>query len=166
MRIVALASLALLAACGPGENDPIVIADTPLAGTVGGIAWSPTAAMTNPSASDNLVFSARFVTGLVEDPCASTDFTPPLVLTRLPTTPGEYLIDTTNTTLTFTLPAVGNGNITNRQAAEGAIRIDSVDTTINVLTGALRAHFDDDNTVEGTFSVTICAPVEEEEPQL
>ncbi len=147
---LALFSLLILSACGD-DTDSIDVADTPLSGKVAGEAWTFASAQTNAFLSDE----EGYWVDLYSAPVASCgDSTPagPKLIILLPSNVGEYDFSPAQT-MTFVVPHDGEGPM-NNVASKGRLIVESItDTTI---TAAVHGIFDDDNEVDGRFTVEIC----------
>lgn len=137
-------------ACGPPpppERPPPVFSDEPLSGVVGAAPWTFVAGATDAFLSDEEgLFST--LSNVDFTACADTAEGAQLI-TSLPREVGVTRLNLGGQSITFS-PGAGE----NLVAIVGAIRIDEIsDTTV---TGALKASFDDDNKVDGAFSLTIC----------
>jgi hypothetical protein len=148
---VALVLVVSLAGCtddgGDGDND-IGIAETPLAGTVGGEPWTFVAGDTNAflSSGDPDFFANFYPTTFTT--CNGFGPSGKSLIVAVPKTPGDYDF-TTQRNMTF---VVGPGD--NLVTLEGRVRVDTV--TATSLTGGLVGRFDADNDVSGTFTINVC----------
>jgi hypothetical protein len=149
MKITMLSLVAALA-CAPActssdGGGSLTIADTPLAGKAYGQPW--TFVSGKQSAGLASFYSVAWDCTQFGDPTG----TAPTLLTSLPTTPGEYDLGfgTGKPTVTFVQPPS-----TNSIAVQGKIRIDMV--TATEITGGLVAKVDGNNSVSGTFMLSIC----------
>lgn len=153
---LALLSLALapavVAACGPKEPEPIDYADTPLAGTIDGAAWTMAVAHSDSFLDDEDGFFAVFLETAPAETC-SPGGDGRQVLARVPLEVGEQRL-TLSHNATFSY--VDDNDVTqNDVAIRGGIRVDEVDEDAGVVKGALNASTSD-HEVNGTFEMTIC----------
>lgn len=147
----ALMAVSLAPACGAPEEDedePPAFSDEPLAGVVGGAAWTFAGGDSDSFLSDAdsvfAVFSGAAFAACVDNVDG------PQLLTSLPRAPGVVELGfSSQQTVTFS-PESGE----NLAATDGAIRIDEVSDT--AISGAIVAEYDDDNAVDGVFTITVC----------
>jgi hypothetical protein len=140
-----------LAACGgDDEGGDVTIAETPLAGKIGGQAWTFAQGQTNDFLSegeDNFfaeLYSSTFEACGFDSPTGNN------LLGRVPRVAGDFELSLSQN-FTFVIDGDTPNNLI---ATRGLLRVDEVtDTTI---TGGLHAIYDGDNEVDGTFSLTIC----------
>jgi len=146
-RTIAGVVLALaLGACGTDYT----IAETNLAGTVGGQPWTFVAGHTNAFLSDGEddffaeLYPAAFT------PCGFS--TPPgnHLIVAVPKAPGDYDFST-RLNMTFVV-----GDSDNLVTFDGRIVVDEV--TTDLVRGGLHGDFDGDNQVSGRFELTVCLP--------
>jgi hypothetical protein len=146
-------ALSLMACGGEDEEDDAAstaISTSPLTGSFGGMPWTIAAMETDSFFSDETSFSATAYAEAVTA-CEGTFAESPQLLTQLPRTPGDHPLGIEHElTVTFYFPATSENLI----ATEGHIRIDTVTET--QITGGLQAQFDAANTLNGTFTATIC----------
>ena len=142
-----LASTLALTACSSSSD--VEIATTPLAGKIGGQAWSFQAGSTDAflSEGEDDFFAAFYATAYT--PCGFSDPSGPHVLVSVPKTPGDYDMDLFRN-MTFVDTASNN-----LIATDGRIVIDSV--TATTVTGSLHGTYDGGNEINGTFQLTVCA---------
>lgn len=133
-----------------GETD---IPDTPLAGIIGGEAWTMKTAHTDSFLSDEDSF---FISAFEQsfEACASEPSDDPnQVIFTLPTATGSGDFDLLGgISLTFVVRE--DDGLNNLIATEGAYVIESVTDTQVV--GKVLARFDDGNEVSGRFEARIC----------
>ena len=146
----ALALSLTTAACGSSYD----ISDQPLAGTVGGTAWTYAEGDTNDFLSqDDDYFATLYPESFDECGFGSPSGVNHLILS-IPKETGEWDLGL-SLNMTFVI-SDGANTSDNLIGTRGTIRVDSVsDTTI---TGGIYAEFDGDNQIDGTFSVSICPP--------
>jgi hypothetical protein len=118
---------------------------TPLAGTVEGTPWTFKTGATNAFLSDANGFFADFYS--VAYTCNASEPSGPALIVSIPKAPGDYPMSLQRN-MTFT-----NGS-DNKIAVDGLIHIDTV--TATTVTGGLVGTYDDQNTVSGQFTLTIC----------
>jgi len=159
LRLIVVASGLMAGLCGltgceepAPEPEPLVFADTPLAGTINGEAWSFTSGATDAFLSDEDGFFTTFFGSDEADVCTAFG-TGPKVLTDLPTEVGEFKLGLFRTTLTFAFD--DDEGSQNDVATKGAVRIDEIDENAGTISGALQATFEE-HEVDGTFTVSIC----------
>jgi hypothetical protein len=148
----------LLAAClGSGCSiGPIEVSSAPMAGVIGGVAWSFGTAETNAFLSMAASTSDQFFATAYQEalaPCtgAGDQVLSNRLLMKIPKETGDYLLgDGLNET--FYVQSTANNYV----ATQGRIIITQVTDTM--LSG--RAHFlyDGNNEVDGQFQATICPP--------
>jgi len=148
-----------LAACGGGSSGGAggPIADHVLSGQVGGKSWSFVAGET-----DAFLSTDHYFTDLYDMPvdarCAGaspTGSTRQMIL-NIPKVVGEYPLSLAlNATFSYD---DGTGTYQNKIATQGLLEVKVLSST--ELQGAARVHFDDGNSVEGTFVVEICPPMQ------
>jgi hypothetical protein len=141
--------LAALLASACGGDDEMSIDDTVLAGTVNGQSWSFRSGETDAFLSEG---EDNFFASLYATEVEACGFGGPdgyYVIAAVPKATGEYEMSS-SLNLTF---AVGDSD--NLVTFDGVIRVDEVTDT--VVRGGLAASYDGDNTVSGTFELTICA---------
>lgn len=137
----------------PKEDEPLVFADTPLAGTIDGAPWTMTAAHSDSFLDDEDGYFAVFLETAPADSC-SPGSEGRSVLTRVPLEVGEQKLSLSKN-LTFSYEDE-NGDVQNDVAIRGGIRVDEIDEAAGVVRGALQASTGD-HEVDGTFEMTICA---------
>jgi hypothetical protein len=145
MRILAALAL-LMGACGGGSS--YEVSDQPLAGTVGGAPWTFVAGHTDAFLSEG---EDDFFAELYAEAFAPCGFATPqgsLLLVAVPKEPGEYEMS-----LQLNMTFVANDE--NLVATDGVIVVEEV--TATTVTGGVHGVFDDDNQVDGRFTLTICA---------
>lgn len=145
MRIVGSLVL-LVAACGGGSS--YEVSDEPLAGTVGGAAWTFEAGHTNAflSEGEDDFFAELYAEAFT--PCGFTTPSGSHLIIAVPKEPGEYDFSL-QLNMTF---VVGTDNLV---ATEGKVVVDEV--TATTVTGGVHGIFDGDNEVDGQFTLTVCA---------
>jgi hypothetical protein len=144
------ALLALLGAVGcGGSSGNAAIATTPLAGKIGGQAWTLGTAetdsfLTTATAFDVSLYSDTFTA------CSGQSSQDSYLSLNVPKMPGDYTIaiqgDSTAVFVT--------GGSTNLVASSGHLVVDSVTST--TVTGGVNVSFNADNSVDGQFTATIC----------
>lgn len=150
---LALALALCLAGCtddddSGGGGTTLEIADTPLAGTVGGEPWTFVAGDTNPYLSrDEPDFFADLY-GEAVTSCGFASGSGNHLIVAIPKTPGEYPF-TTQRNMTFVVGASDN-----YVTFSGKVRVDEV--TATTLKGGLVGRFKSANEVSGTFEITLC----------
>jgi len=136
-----------LAACGSSSSQ-VVIAATPLSGTVDGMPWTFQVGATNAFLSEGETdFFATFHASSYMT-CVTSGPTELSLIASVPRQPGDFDLDFERS-VTF----VGADDF-NRVTAEGRIEIDSV--TATMVTGGLHATFDKSNEVNGRFQISVC----------
>ncbi|HVK82648.1 MAG TPA: hypothetical protein VM513_01005 [Kofleriaceae bacterium] len=145
MTKLSFLSLALAALLGCG-TDSADIATTPLAGMVGGQAWTFQAGHTDAFLSDGK--PDYFATLYAEQftPCGFAPTGPHLIV-AIPKATGDYEMGPMRN-MTF----VSDND--NKISFDGRIVVDTATPT--TVSGGLVASFDGDNEVNGTFEVTVC----------
>jgi hypothetical protein len=143
-----LLTLSLAAACSSG---PVEISNQPLAGVIGGAAWTLASAESNAflSANSPTFFVSAYGQALTACTGGGSAANGNRLILNIPKTAGDYpLSDTLNQTFYV---AAGS---TNYVTTQGRVVVDEVTTT----TIRAQAHFrfDDANQVDGHFAVTIC----------
>lgn len=137
----------LLTACA-ADSGTADLEDTPLAGTVGGKAWTFVAGDTDAFLSKD---EPDFFASLYPATFTACGFAGPAgdhLLLSIPKTPGEYPMSLSRN-MTF---VVGDDN---KIAINGTIVVDEV--TATSVKGGLVASFDAANEVNGRFEIPICA---------
>jgi len=154
-RVALLAlSLPVLGACGDGgANAEPDIAAGPLSGTVGGKPWTLVTAETDPFLSTGDTY---FATAYAETftPCTGAGLASKgdHLIFNIPKTPGDHPLSTslTATFAVWSTPDLIDNLITTR----GQVVVDAV--TATSITGGAAISFDEMNTVNGQFQVTVC----------
>jgi hypothetical protein len=144
----ALLLSAALAGCATDDTGSSTdIAPTPLAGTVGGQAWTFQAGHTDGflSKDEPDFFATMFPTTFTT--CGFSEPSGNHLILSIPKTPGEYPMSLSRN-MTF---VVGSDN---KIAVNGMIRVDEV--TATAVKGGIVASFDAQNEVNGTFEIPIC----------
>ena len=148
-KLLALASfcfLASLAACGTSDSGSTTIDDGNLTGMVYGQPWTFQAGGTDAFLSegdDN--FFATFYSGAFT--CGGSEPSGPSLIVAVPKVPGDYPMSLMRN-MTFVMGS------DNKVATDGRVVVDSV--TATSVTGGLVGTFDDQNTVSGHFTLTVC----------
>lgn len=148
-KLLALASfcfLSLAAGCGTSDGGSTTIDDGTLAGMVYGQPWTFQAGGTDAFLSegdDN--FFATFYAGAFT--CGGSEPTGPSLIVAVPKVPGDYPMSLMRN-MTFVMGS------DNKIATDGRVVVDSV--TATTVTGGLVGTFDDQNTVSGHFTLTVC----------
>ena len=140
----------LLISCG---DDQIDVPDTPLAGKIAGSDWEYKFGSASVFSSDgNYRYLLLSTQEVGDDPCPIVSTSKPHLEMILPLAIESY-----------SLPLFGNnsvkfvfGNGTVLSASAGFLEIIAIDPDSRQILGYLKADFDDDNAVLGTFIVEIC----------
>ena len=139
-----------LSACGGGGGG-LSFSTATLSGKIGGVAWTfaDGAVTTNPLHSDQYSFTLYGASQ--DDPCAVRSDVD-LVLVTSPKTVGthEFGLDTYSATL-FDTPS------TNLIVSDGDNGVEIVSVEGALVTARLKATYDSNNSVEGTFTATVCS---------
>jgi hypothetical protein len=138
---------------GAGAGSDAAIAATPLAGTVGGQAWTLMSAATDAFLSEGSTeFWVDAYGEAVADPCSGfVETTLPSMILNVPRAPGEYPLSLM-LNATFSLNDAAQTNLI---ATQGRIEVDSVTQT--QITGGAIIEYDASNSVNGRFTVSVCA---------
>lgn len=146
LSILAL-SFAALAGCASDGREDLVT--TPLAGEVGGQAWTFVAGHTSAflSEGEDDFFATLYAEQFT--PCGFSEPTGPHLIVAIPKTPGDYDLSLSRN-MTFVVDS------DNKISVDGRIVVDTV--TADKVTGGLVSSYDGDNEVNGTFEVTVCPP--------
>ncbi|MEP6861602.1 MAG: hypothetical protein ABJE66_13330 [Deltaproteobacteria bacterium] len=133
------------AGCGTSDSGSTTIDAGTLAGMVYGQPWTFQAGGTDAflSANDDNFF-ATFYQGAFT--CGSEPSGPSLIV-AVPKVPGDYPMSLMRN-MTFVMGS------DNKVAIDGRVVVDSV--TATTVTGGLVGTFDDQNTVSGHFTLTVC----------
>lgn len=147
-KLFCLASLLFtFAACGTSDSGNTTIDDGPLEGMVAGTPWTFVGGGTDAflSNGDDNYFSSfyagAFTCGSFSQPAGAS------LIVAVPKVPGDYPMSLSRN-MTFV-----NGS-DNKIAVDGRVVVESV--TATTVTGGLVGTFDDNNTVSGHFTLTIC----------
>jgi hypothetical protein len=151
MRAVSL--VVLFAACGGSvsdadEDELDSISDQRLQGIIGGEGWAYAGGETDSFLSDETEFFTTFYGVSDGEDCGfagggDTDF-----ILSVPNEIGSFPFSfTLNATFTF-------GDNENVVTFDGTVRVDTIGD--DELTGGVYAVFDDDNEIDGTFTVSRC----------
>jgi hypothetical protein len=138
--------LSLAAGCGTSDSGSTTIDDGNLTGMVYGQPWTFQAGGTDAFLSegdDN--FFATFYSGAFT--CGSSEPSGPSLIVAVPKVPGDYPMSLMRN-MTFVMGS------DNKIATDGRVVVDSV--TATSVTGGLVGTFDDQNTVSGHFTLTVC----------
>jgi hypothetical protein len=138
----------LVSACAADSGGSADLKDTPLAGTVGGKAWTFVAGDTDAFLSKD---EPDFFASLYPATFTACGFSGPAgdhLILSIPKTPGEYPMSLSRN-MTF---VVGDDN---KIAIDGMIVVDEV--TATSVKGGIVASFDSSNEVNGRFEIPICA---------
>ena len=141
-----LASFCFLAACGTSDSGSTTIDDGTLTGMVYGQPWTFQAGGTDAFLSegdDN--FFATFYAGAFT--CGGSEPSGPSLIVAVPKVPGDYPMSLMRN-MTFVMGS------DNKVAVNGRVVVDAV--TATSVTGGLVGTFDDQNTVSGHFTLTVC----------
>lgn len=145
-RFLLIATLPLaLNACGGGGNWEVT--DQPLQGMIGGASWTFRSGETDSFLSDETDFFASLYSEDYEA-CGYSWPEGAKMLASVPLEPGEYDFGWSRN-VTF---VTGPGE--NLISLDGGIVIDEV--TATTVSGGMVAEFDNDNYVDGNFTLTIC----------
>lgn len=142
-----LLSLSLVG-CATDDGGSMTIAETQLAGTVGGQTWTFAAGHTNAFLSEG---EPDFFASLYPTTFTACGFSEPSgdhLIVAIPKTPGEYEMGLSRN-MTFVV-----GESENLIAFDGKIVVDEV--TATSVKGGLVGSYDDANEVTGRFDITIC----------
>ena len=145
LALAALTSALAVSAC-TSDAGSTTIDDGTLMGMVSGTPWTFQAGGTDAFLSegdDN--FFATFYSAAYT--CGQSEPSGPSLIVAVPKVPGDYPMSLMRN-MTFV-----NGS-DNKIATDGRVVVDSV--TATTLTGGLVGTFDDQNTVSGHFTLTIC----------
>lgn len=145
---IALAACTLFA-CG----EDFTITEQPLAGSVGGTAWAFVEGDTNDFLSDGDTYFASLYASDFEQCGFGSPSGANSVILNLPKETGEWELSLSRN-MTFVVQT--NEGVDNLIGIDGVIRVDSI--TADTITGGVHAKYDDDNEIDGTFSVAICPP--------
>ena len=145
--ILAISAIVSLTNCG--ENSDIEAA--PLAGTIGGEAWSYKYAKAFYNEIDDLYDAELYGSQQTEsDPCSIFISGESHVSMQVPNAMGNYQVPS-DIQVIFDQPGTGNEFF---RATGGFVEITAA--AGGQVVGFVQATFDDDNTVEGTFSFSRC----------
>ena len=152
MRLVML--LGLLVGCMQAEGEEMEetveldeISEQPLQGVIGGAAWSFAGGEVNTFLSDDTEFFTTFYDVVEGEDCSfsgggQTDF-----ILSIPTQVGAF-------PFTLVRNATFTQNNDNLVTTDGTVRLDSI--TDDEISGGVYAIFDDENEIDGTFTVARC----------
>lgn len=144
---VPLASfVGLVAACA--SDDPIEIATTPLAGSVGGMSWTFRTGETSAFLSEGEpdFFASFYATTYTA--CTVIPPSGPHLLVSVPKEVGDYEMGL-GRNMTFV-----DGDNNNLITFDGRIVVEEV--TATMVRGGLHATYDGGNTVDGRFQISVC----------
>ncbi|MEO8842563.1 MAG: hypothetical protein ABI591_15750 [Kofleriaceae bacterium] len=147
-KLLGLAFLSALCftGCTTDSGGDQTIDPTPLAGTVEGQPWTFTSGATDAFLSEGSdAFFANFYS--VAYTCNASNPSGPALIVGIPRVPGDYPMSLQRN-MTFT------SGSDNKIAVDGLIHVDTV--TATTITGGLVGTYDDQNTVSGQFTLTIC----------
>jgi hypothetical protein len=144
---VALLGLGGAVGCGSSGGGTPAIASTPLAGKVGGHSWMLGTADTEVILSTSTAFFLSMYPDSLTA-CSGNSSSNDSVMTMMPSSPGDYALDSQGFTVTFSVDNTGIA------ATSGHLVIDTATST--TITGGIYASANADNTVNGTFMATIC----------
>jgi hypothetical protein len=144
-KLLALASFCFLAACGTNGSS-MTIDDGPLTGMVYGQPWTFQAGGTDAflSEGDDNFFATFYASAFT---CGSSEPSGPSLIVAVPKVAGSYPMSLMRN-MTFVMGS------DNKVAIDGLVNVDSV--TATTVTGGLVGTFDDQNTVSGHFTLTVC----------
>jgi len=145
-KLLAFASFCFLAACGTSDSGSTTIDDGTLTGMLYSQPWTFQAGGTDAFLSegdDN--FFATFYAGAFT--CGGSEPSGPSLIVAVPKVPGDYPMSLMRN-MTFVMGS------DNKVAVNGRVVVDSV--TATSVTGGLVGTFDDQNTVSGHFTLTVC----------
>ena len=158
MKLLCLTLLTVLtsSACGgddDGGDTSFEISSEPLMGTVNGEAWAFVAGETDAFLSEGKddFFTSMYSETVTE--CAASFPSSDHLLVSMPKVPGDYRLSLQQN-MTFSIRDV-NDEIDNLVATRGRLVVSTI--TATAITGGLHARYDDDNEVDGQFTLTICA---------
>ena len=149
---IVVCSLSMVAALGACGETSYTITPQPLQGKINGEAFTFGFGATNSFLDDpDSFFATMFQGAAPTDPCGfSSSGGAGHVIAGVPRTPGEYPMSLQrNITLAY-------GGSNNQIITDGLIRVDSV--TATEVKGGLFADGGDKFTVDGEFTLKICAP--------
>jgi hypothetical protein len=141
-------SLSLAASGCATDDGSMDVAETPLAGTVGGQTWTFAMGQTDAFLSqdgDNF-FAELYPTTFTT--CGFSEPTGNHILASIPKVPGEYDM-TLGRGMTFVV-----GDSQNLVTLQGKIIVDEVTPTL--IKGGLAGSYDGQNSVTGQFALTVC----------
>ena len=149
MRVFALLLVLSLAFTACGDDDPIAVAQTPLAGQINGEPWVFNSAITDQFLSDEesvwVVLHAEPVS------CGEPEPKGPRLIIKVPREPGAYAFSFTRN-MTFVIPE--DTTSMNLVTTSGRLVVESV--TEDTVTAAVHGIYDDKNEVDGRFTAPIC----------
>ena len=148
MTKLILLVVAVSAAACSASSSSVDIASSPLAGSVGGKAWSFQVGATDAflSEGDPNFFATFYASSYT--PCVDIEPSGPHLIVAVPKKVGDYDLDFA-LNMTFV-----DANSNNLIATDGRIVIDSVSST--TVTGGLHGIYDGNNEVNGRFQISIC----------
>lgn len=145
---LSLSITAFASGCTTDDGSSMEVAETPLAGTIGGQTWTFAAGQTDSYLSKD---SNNFFAELYPTTFSTCGFTQPSgnhLIVAIPKAPGEYDMDL-GRNMTFVV-----GESQNLVTLQGKIVVDEV--TATSIKGGLVGSYDGSNSVTGQFSLTVC----------
>jgi hypothetical protein len=150
---VALLALAAFGAVGCGSSGggagTAAIATTPLAGKIGGQAWSLGTAETDSFLSTSTAYFVSMYSDTFTACSGTSSNQNNYFLPNVPTATGDYALSLQTITATFVV-----GGSQNLVATSGHLVVDSISG--NTVTGGLNISYNSDNALDGQFTITIC----------
>lgn len=153
--IFVLAFSFILISCGDDDDDDSSsdFINQPIQGMINGNDWQGTSGIAEPSPFEEGRLSIEIAESMVEDVCAEFFLEGLRVLFSVPNEVGTYELDFGNQTITLFDPD-GNVNIV---VIDGVVEIQTIDDTEGgSVTGRIVGDSDDENFVNGNFTVTYC----------
>jgi len=147
-RLPAVLCLVSVLGCGGDGSGGGAVSSAPLAGKLGGKAWTFGTGESNSFLSDDKTYWVDAYAGTFAPCTQSAPFDGDRLILNLPRTTGTHHLSL-DLTQTF---YVGGGN--NLVATSGTIVIDSITET--TISGGARFAYNADNSVDGQFTATIC----------
>jgi len=131
----------------PGYN----FLDQNLQGEIDGTSWIFRTGTAEPSSSMPNQLSIEMVNEEIIDPCSQFFFDQEQIFFSVPNQLGLYQLDLQSQTVTFFIPP-GSNFI----AGEGAIEIQSIDTSNGIVTGRMDVRANDNTSANGNFTLEFC----------
>jgi hypothetical protein len=155
---IAFALLCMLGACATTESSSEpnrVPGSAALSGTVDGRPWTFQVGEIHGRGANGSFLAYMFAS--TNTPCSGANPPNPALAALIPPHPGDYAMDDPGARVNF----LGTGDVDHPgksritpAANEGRLAIETVTETR--VTGRLRASYDSDNAVDGTFELTVC----------